>query len=73
MARWYSKVEEAKLHSFHVIAAAFYEQLWRNIELLHPMAESFNAKIKLLRANLRGVVDKKFSLFRIANLFAYPH
>lgn len=34
---------------------------------------SFNAKIKLFRANLRGVVDKKFFLFRIATLFVYPH
>ena len=37
------------------------------------MAESFNAKIKLFRANLRDVVDKEFFLFRIANLYAYPH
>ena len=39
----------------------------------NAMAESFNAKIKLFRANLRGVADKKFFLFRIANLYAYPH
>ena len=34
---------------------------------------SFNAKIKLFRANLRGVADKRFFLFRIAKLYAYPH
>lgn len=28
---------------------------------------------KLFRANLRGVADKKFFLFRIAKLYAYPH
>ena len=33
-------------------------------------AESFNSKIKLFRANLRGVVDPKFFLFRLAKLFA---
>ena len=33
-------------------------------------AESFNAKIKLFRANIRGVADKKFVLFRIAKLYA---
>ena len=33
-------------------------------------AESFNAKIKLFRANLRGVTDSAFFLFRIAKLFA---
>ena len=36
-------------------------------------AESFNAKIKLFRANLHGVTDKKFFLFRIAKLYGYPH
>jgi transposase len=33
-------------------------------------AESFNSKIKLFRANLRGVVDVKFFLFRLEKLFA---
>ena len=33
-------------------------------------AESFNAKIKLFRANLRGVRDVDFFLFRLAKLFA---
>ena len=33
-------------------------------------AESFNSKIKLFRANLRGVVDTKFFLFRLTKLFA---
>ena len=34
-------------------------------------AESFNAKIKLFRANLHGVVDKKFFLFRIVVLYGF--
>ncbi len=33
-------------------------------------AESFNAKIKLFRANLRGVSDPTFFLFRLSKLFA---
>lgn len=33
-------------------------------------AESFNAKIKGFRANLRGVTDVKFFLFRLEKLFA---
>ena len=36
-------------------------------------AELFNAKIKLFRANLHGVTDKKFFLFRIAKPYGYPH
>ena len=33
-------------------------------------AESFNSKIKAFRANLRGVTDIKFFLFRLEKLFA---
>ncbi|MDZ7933544.1 MAG: transposase [Emticicia sp.] len=33
-------------------------------------AESFNARIKLFRANLRGVRDTKFFLFRLSKLYA---
>ena len=78
MARWYNKVQEAGFHSFNVIAATFYEHYdeilnFYNNRSSNAMAESFNAKIKLFRANLRGVADKKFFLFRIAKLYAYPH
>lgn len=78
MARWYNKVEEAGLHAFNVVAATFYEHYneilnFYNNRASNAMAESFNAKIKLFRANLRGVVDRKFFLFRIAMLYAYPH
>lgn len=78
MARWYNKVEEAGLHAFNVIATTFYEHYdeilnFYNNRASNAMAESFNAKIKLFRANLRGIADKKFFLFRIAKLYAYPH
>jgi len=78
MAKWYNKVEEAVMHSFDVIAATFYERYEEILNFYinrssNAMAESFNAKIKLFRANLRGVVDKKFFLFRIANLYGYTH
>lgn len=78
MARWYNKVEAAGFHSFNVIAATFYEHYdeilnFYNNRSSNAMAESFNAKLKLFRTNLRGVIDKKFFLFRIANLYAYPH
>lgn len=78
MARRYNKIEVAGLHSLNVIAATFYEHYdeilnFYNNPSSNALAECFNAKIKLFRANLRGVADKKFFLFRIANLFAYPH
>ena len=78
MARWYNQVEEAGFKSFNTVAATFYEHYddilnFYNNRSSNAMAECFNAKIKLFRANLRGVQDKKFFLFRIANLYAYPH
>ena len=78
MARWYNKVDDAGLKSFNIIAATFYEHYdeilnFYNNRSSNAMAESFNAKLKLFRANLRGVADKKFFLFRISNLYAYPH
>ena len=46
------KIEEAKFHSFNVIAATFYEHYddilnFYNNRVSNAMAESFNAKIKL--------------------------
>ena len=75
MAKWYNKVEEAGFHSFNVIAATFYEHYedilnFYNNRSSNAAAESFNAKIKMFRANLRGVSDKRFFLFRISKLYA---
>ena len=36
----------------------------------NAFAESLNAKIKLFRAQLHGVVDVKFFLFRLTNIYA---
>ena len=59
------------IHTFY----EHYEEIlnFYNNRSTNAIAESFNAKIKLLRANLRGVVDKKFFLFPIANLYDYLH
>ena len=77
MTRWYNNVEEAKLKQFNTIANSFYEHYedipnFYNNRLSYASAESFNANIKLFRANLRGVADKKFFLFRIAKIYACP-
>lgn len=75
MAKWYNKVEEAGFHSFNVVAATFYEHYedilnFYNNRSSNAAAESFNAKIKLFRANIRGVADKRFFLFRLTKLYA---
>jgi len=41
-----------------------------NNKSTNAYAESFNSKIKLFRANLRGVTDVRFFLFRLEKLFA---
>ncbi len=75
LARWYMQVGDSGFDSFNTIAATIYEH---NDEILNfyerrstnAAAESFNAKIKAFRAQLRGVVDIKFFLFRLAKLYA---
>ena len=67
MARWYNKVEKAGFHSFNIIAATFYEHYeeilnFYNNRSSNALAESFNAKVKLFRANLRGVASSGLTL-----------
>ena len=72
--KWYAKVGEFDNKAFNDIAAAMYD---REDEILNyfvnrstnASAESLNAKIKDFRAQLRGVVDKKFFIFRLVNIF----
>ena len=72
---WYEKVSEFGNKAFNDIAAAMYD---REDEILNyfinrstnASAESLNAKIKHFRAQLRGIVDKKFFLFRLAKIYA---
>jgi len=39
------------------------------LELTNASAESLNAKIKDFRVQLRGVIDKKFFIFRLVKIF----
>lgn len=75
LKEWYAKVGEFGNKAFNDIAAAMYD---REDEILNyfvnrstnASAESFNAKIKQFRAKLRGIIDKKFFLFRLTNIYA---
>lgn len=72
---WIEDTFEHKLETFYTTAntvKANFENILnffinRNT---NANAESFNAKIKLFRANLRGVSDTEFFLFRLYKLFA---
>ena len=72
---WYTKVGEFGNKAFNDIAAAMYD---REDEILNyfvnrstnASAESLNAKIKQFRALPRGIVDKRFFLFRLTKIYA---
>jgi len=72
---WISKSINMESNEFFTTAHTIYNNLdnilnffkYRNT---NANAESFNAKIKLFRANLRGVSDTSFFLFRLSKLFA---
>jgi transposase len=75
LARWYNIVAETEFKSFNIIDATFYEHYdqilnFYNNRSTNASAESFNAKIKRFRAELYGVVDVPFFLFRLTKLYA---
>jgi transposase len=76
LAGWYNQVaEESEFKSFNTIAATVYEHYEEILNFFinrstNASAESFNAKIKAFRANLRGVVDVDFFLFRLTKIYA---
>ena len=75
LARWYDKVDNSGFKSFNVIAGTLYEHYDEVLNFFtnratNAFAESFNAKIKQFRAQLRGVIDIKFFFFRLTKLYA---
>lgn len=73
--KWLEKTFEKKYVNFYSVANTIKQNLENILNFFitrntNANAESFNAKIKLFRANLRGVVDIPFFLFRLSKLFA---
>ena len=73
--KWIKDTFEKELEAFYTTAntvKANYQNILNffNNRNTNANAGSFNAKIKLFRANLRGVVDTTFFLFRLHKLFA---
>lgn len=73
--KWIEDTTEKELETFYTTAntvKANFENILNffNNRNTNANAESFNAKIKLFRANLRGVTDTSFFLFRLHKLFA---
>lgn len=72
---WIKKNNELNIKEFNTVANTITNNLANILNFFinrntNANAESFNAKVKLFRANLRGVIDTKFFLFRLAKLFA---
>ena len=72
---WLEKTKELEIKEFNTVANTIKEKIDTILNYFvnrntNANAESFNAKIKLFRANLRGVTDTKFFLFRLEKLFA---
>lgn len=72
---WIENIHGEKLSTFYTTANTVKANLenilnFFNNRSTNANAESFNAKIKLFRANLRGVTDTKFFLFRLHKLYA---
>ena len=73
--KWKQTVIESKIDEFNTAVNSI-EYHFENIlnyfdnRSTNANAESFNSKIKRFRANLRGVTDVKFFLFRLEKLFA---
>lgn len=72
---WIKKVQDNEMKAFYTVANTVNNNLNNIVNFFinkntNANAESFNSKIKLFRANLRGVTDTSFFLFRLHKLFA---
>ena len=72
---WKKKVTDSKIEEFNTVVNSIEYHLENILNFFtnrstNANAESFNSKIKGFRANLRGVTDVKFFLFRLEKLFA---
>lgn len=72
---WIKKIQDQEMKDFYTVANTVNNNLQNILNFFknrhtNANAESFNSKIKLFRANQRGVVDTEFFLFRLHKLFA---
>lgn len=74
LGKWYNKVTDFYDRNFNTVSATICE---RQDEVLNfflnretnASAESLNSRIKSFRAQLHGVVDVKFFLYRLSNIW----
>ena len=74
LKKWYKEVGEYDSKAFNDIAA-MYDKEDKILNYFvnrstNAAAESLNAKIKQFRAQLRGIIDRRFFLFRLTKIYA---
>lgn len=74
LKEWFKKVEAFGNEAFNVAASTIKDRMDEVLNYFvnrstNASAESLNSKIKQFRAQLRGVIDVKFFLFRLSMIF----
>jgi transposase len=75
LKKWIDNTRKLNIKQFNSVSNSIENHFENILNFFHlrstnANAESFNAKIKLFRANQRGVTDTKFFLFRLMKLYA---
>jgi transposase family protein len=75
LKQWYNKVTDFDNDAFNTVSATIYEKQDEIVNYFvhrstNAAAESLNSKIKNFRAQLHGVVDVEFFLFRLSLIYA---
>ena len=75
MNQWYEKVIALGNNSFRSVVKTFKNHAptilnYFRRRATNASAEAFNSKVKIFRAQLRGVRDRDFFIFRLAKLYA---
>ena len=75
LAQWYDKVDKMDGGLFRTVSETFrnhYDTILNYFinRSTNAGAESFNAKVKAIRSQFRGVTDIPFFLFRLSKLCA---
>jgi transposase len=74
LTKWMDKVKQSAIQEFNTVMNSinYHKENILNFfnnRTTNAHAESFNAKVKLFRANLRGVTKADFFLFRLEKIF----
>jgi len=75
LAHWFNDVTDFRRFEFDSVIGTLYSHYPEVLNFFdnrstNASAESFNAKIKAFRAQLRGVVDVRFFLYRLSKIYA---